>query len=110
MVDKELRIITSRLAESLNPEKIYLFGSFARNEENNESDYDIYIMLRDDDDGIKGAYLKAYKSVRGYRTRPIDFIIGTVSGFENRKKLPLIERTIANEGVLLYDRSGYSSK
>ena len=55
MVDKELRIITSRLAESLNPEKIYLFGSFARNEENNESDYDIYIMLRDDDDGIKGA-------------------------------------------------------
>ena len=104
MINEELRTITFHLAESLNPEKIYLFGSFARNEENDESDYDIYIILRDDDE-IKGAYLKAYRSVRKCRTRPIDFIIGTASGFENRKNLPVIEKTIAAEGVLLYDRN-----
>ena len=105
MINEELRNITMRLAESLHPEKIYLFGSFARNEETEESDYDIYIVLSDDDTTVKTAYLRAYRSVRGYRTRPIDFIIGTASGFENRKRLPVIERTIANEGVLLYDRN-----
>ena len=104
MINEELKNITLRLAESLNPEKIYLFGSFARNEETDESDYDICILMSDNTKNISQIYGNAYSAIREVRTRPIDFIIGTKSGFERRKNLPVLERTIAKEGIILYER------
>ena len=33
MITEEIRAIAERLEQSVNPQKIYLFGSYARNEE-----------------------------------------------------------------------------
>ncbi|MGP1455114.1 MAG: nucleotidyltransferase family protein, partial [Treponema sp.] len=43
MITNEIRTIAEQLQKSVNPQKIYLFGSFARNEEKADSDYDFYL-------------------------------------------------------------------
>lgn len=42
---EEITSIVKRFVETLNPNKVYLFGSFARGTENKESDYDFYIIM-----------------------------------------------------------------
>ena len=104
MIDEELKRITEELVKALSPQKIFLFGSFARNEEKPDSDYDIYIMMPDNTK-VNPLWGVAYNSVQNIRTRPIDFVIGTVSGFEERKNQPTLEKIIDREGVLLYEKS-----
>ena len=104
MIDKELKEITDRLVRALSPVKIYLFGSFARNEERPGSDYDIYIVMPDRIKIKPLLWEIAYGSVQDVRTRPIDFVMGTVSGFENRKSLPTIEKVVAQEGLVFVSR------
>ena len=41
----EIENIVKQFIQTLNPLKIYLFGSFARGEENSSSDYDFYIIM-----------------------------------------------------------------
>ena len=47
MVTNEIRLIADRLKKSVEPQKIYLFGSFARGEERADSDYDFYLVMPD---------------------------------------------------------------
>lgn len=42
MITEEIKQITKKIKETLEPERIYLFGSYARNQETEASDYDFY--------------------------------------------------------------------
>jgi len=44
-LNEEIQNIIKQFVKILNPLKIYLFGSFARGNENIESDYDFYIIM-----------------------------------------------------------------
>ena len=46
----------------------------------------------------------AYRSLRGLKRRSVDIVVGSVSGFAERKKRKTLENIIDREGVLLYEK------
>ena len=98
----EIDLIKEKLVKQLSPRKIYLFGSFADGTANDGSDVDIYIIVKDDTGNLVDLTVDAYKSIRNVRSRAVDIIIGTESGFERRKNRAGIENEVINKGVLLY--------
>ena len=104
MVNNEIMAIVNKFKESLNPLRIYLFGSYARNDYNTKSDYDFYIIVPDENyDNIEQTNT-AYCALIGMKRTPVDIVIGNKSLFERRKNLNSIEKIVAKEGVLLYER------
>ena len=98
----EIKRITDTLINTLNPLEIRLFGSFANNTFSDQSDFDFYIIVDDKAGDIVELVAKAYASLRGIRTRPVDIIINYQKNYNKRKLLPTIEKTVAEEGRLLY--------
>ena len=88
-----------------NCEKIYLFGSYAYGTPQKDSDYDFYVVLKD---GIENPILvmqKIYEYMNDTNYIPVDVLANYKSSFERRSTQPTIEKTIANKGVLLYERA-----
>ena len=104
MVTQEIRTIAERLEQSVNPQKIYLFGSFARNEEREYSDYDFYLVMSDSVSDRLAVSQNAYRSLRGLKRRSVDIVVGSVSSFEERKSRKTLENIIDREGVVLYEK------
>ncbi len=89
--------------KELLPEQVYLFGSFAQNVQTEGSDLDFYIVLPDGVSDLAKETMRAYRSIRHIKQRPIDILLGTKSRFEERKQLPSVEQEVFQKGVLLYD-------
>ena len=104
MLNGEITTIAEKFKESLNPLRIYLFGSYARGDYNAKSDYDFYIIVPDENyDNIEQTNT-AYCSLIGMKRKPVDIVVGNKSLFERRKNINSIEKIVAKEGVLLYER------
>lgn len=104
MVTNEIRSIAQRLEQSVSPQKIYLFGSFARGEEQLDSDYDFYLVMPDSVSDTLSVSQNAYLSLRGMKRRPVDIVVGSASAFEERKKRKTLENIIDREGIVLYEK------
>ncbi|MBR6297428.1 MAG: nucleotidyltransferase domain-containing protein [Treponema sp.] len=104
MVTAEIRSIAERLGQSVNPQKIYLFGSFARGDERDDSDYDFYLVMPDTVTDRLAVSQNAYRSLRGLKRRSVDIVVGSVSGFDERKGRKTLENIIAREGIVLYEK------
>ena len=104
MLTDEAKLINERLKATLNPNRIYLFGSYAKNTQHEGSDYDFYVVMPDDAGNEILLGQKAYRSIRGLRKTPVDIVVGHESAFEKLKTQPTIEREVARDGILLYEK------
>lgn len=104
MPDKEIEQLKSSLVNQLNPLGIYLFGSFADGRQREDSDFDFYIVVNDNEKDMLTLTAKAYKAIRHQQKRSVDIIVNTKSHFDARKAMPSIEREVFNKGVQLYVR------
>ena len=104
MVNEEILMIKDTIVNSVPVEKIYLFGSYANGTSNENSDYDLYIVVPNDNIRPIEAVGKAYLAMRGMKVKPVDILAGTVEIFNRRSKQLTIEGKIAKEGVILYER------
>lgn len=103
MINDEIREITRRFVEALHPEKIILFGSYARDEEREDSDYDFFIVMPDGTRDMVSATQKAYKSLRSMgKRRSVDVLMNTSSLFKTRSTMITMENIVTKEGKLLY--------
>lgn len=100
---QELAAIVLQLAGLFQPEQIYLFGSRARDDAENESDVDLLVVVPDSD---QPGYRRDQKAYRGIERRflfPLDILVVTRAEFEagvrNRASLPA---TVVREGKMLY--------
>jgi len=88
-----------------NCEKIILFGSHAYGTPHEGSDYDFFVILKDDSEK---PILVLQQIYRGLARKPmltsVDVLANYKSRFEWRSKQPTLERRIANDGVVLYER------
>lgn len=98
----EIEELNKQFIEELSPIKIYLFGSFAYGTNTEDSDFDFYIVVRDEVSDLAGATAQAYRAIRRVKQRPVDIIVGTESRFEQRKDIPSVENEVHQKGVLLY--------
>jgi predicted nucleotidyltransferase len=104
---KEIEAITEIIRETVDCEKIYLFGSYAYGEPHKDSDLDFYVVIPDDADRPIEVMHKIRANLSGLnRMMPIDIIAMRSSRFADMSVLPTMERKIVSEGVLLYEQSG----
>ncbi len=103
MPTQEIEELKKHFIDQLLPIRIYLFGSYANNSFTSESDFDFYIVVKDEITDLAAETTKAYKAVRRVKQRPVDILVGTESRFEERKEIPSIENEVYQKGVLLYD-------
>ena len=88
-----------------NCEKIILFGSYAYGTPREGSDYDVFVVLKDSCAEKPIIVLQNIYSdlAQNPNYKTVDILANYKNRFELRSKLPTIERTIAQKGVVLYD-------
>jgi predicted nucleotidyltransferase len=98
-----LNEIVQRLVDALHPEKIYLFGSHAYGQPNDDSDVDLFVVVNDSNLSSRMKAVEGYRALRGILV-PTEIMVATQSTFEKRSHwLSSIERVVADKGKLLYE-------
>jgi len=93
-----------RLRKSMAAERIYLFGSRARGEANNDSDYDFLVVIHDSPLPRYKREQQAYQSLWGLRVAK-DVLVFTHKEFdEGLAVVSSLPATVVREGKLLYGR------
>jgi len=103
----DIREITELIKEAVPVERIYLFGSYAYGEPNEDSDYDFFVVIPDGGMRAIDAAFQARRSFSklGYQRKPIDLLADYKTRFNERSRLNTMERKIYNDGVMLYERA-----
>ena len=85
-------------------EKIILFGSYAYGTPHKDSDYDFYVVLKDDAENPIRVMQKIYEFICDTNYTPVDVVANYKTRFEWRSTQPTLERTITEKGMVLYER------
>ncbi len=100
--DPILGEIVGRLVEAFQPERIYLFGSKARGDEDEDSDYDLMVLVPDNAPPERRRSRLAYERLWGTGAAA-DVLVWTRDAFDCRLHLRAsFPSTIVREGKLLY--------
>ena len=104
-INNEILTVKDIILKTVDCEKIYLFGSCAYEMQREDSDYDLYVVLRNDDENPVLAEQCIYRNLskREGRHTPVDVVAENKTKFNKLCILPTIERKIVREGILLYD-------
>jgi len=107
MVNEEIIAIKDNILDTVGEacEKIILFGSYAYGNPHAKSDFDFFVILKDDTEKPILVLQKIYRSLaKKPMPIPVDVLANYKSRFEWRSSQPTIERRIAKDGVVLYER------
>jgi uncharacterized protein len=100
--DPVLAEVVRRLIDAYRPERIYLFGSVARGDAGEDSDFDIMVIVPDEAPLELQDCDLAYRALRGLGIAK-DVLVWTRSAFEKRLHLKSsLPSTILREGKLLH--------
>jgi predicted nucleotidyltransferase len=105
-INNEILAITDTIVKSVDPEKVYLFGSYAYGTPHKDSDYDFYVVLQDNSpikplDAMRMIEMSLFNA--NIRTAT-DVLANYKTRFEYRSVQPTMERKIVREGFVLYER------
>jgi predicted nucleotidyltransferase len=103
-INEEITNIKDIILNSVACEKIFLFGSYAYGTPTTDSDYDFYVVLKDD---FPEKPIIAMQTIRRHLMNfdirmPIDLLANYKTRFEYRSTQPTLERKILREGILLH--------
>src|SRR5262245_17872901 len=105
---KEIQQMVRQIVSRFDPEKIILFGSFARGDASPDSDVDLLVVMP-----VAGSKREKQVEIRLALSDiqiPKDIVVTTPEEFQWRKEIPgTIERPAALDGKVLYDRTVDSS-
>jgi len=100
--DPKLAEIVRRLVEAYQPERIYLFGSVARQEAGPDSDYDLLVVVPDRAPPERKDSKLAYRVLWGTGAAA-DVIVWERTRFERRAHVVCsLPATVLREGKVLY--------
>jgi uncharacterized protein len=104
MITKEqIQEATKRLVEVYQPEAIYLFGSYAWGEPDEDSDIDLMIVVNDDVNVEWTAYKKGKWAIRDMKITN-DILVENNKVFKERAKhRSMLEHEIVTKGQKLYE-------
>ncbi|MBA7658921.1 hypothetical protein ES703_66883 [subsurface metagenome] len=98
---KAIESLVQSIVEAVHPLKIILFGSYARDKANPESDIDVLVVMPEGIHCRRTAQL-LYRQIRGLGV-PFDILVATPSILEKHKdNIGLIYRTVLQEGREIY--------
>jgi predicted nucleotidyltransferase len=100
--ERFLEEVVRRLVAAYEPERIYLFGSQARDDAGPDSDFDLMVVVPDDAPAERRRSRLAYQALRGTATAA-DVLVWPRQAFDERLHLAAsLPATIVREGRLLY--------
>ncbi len=103
--DDKINLIKNIIIEKLNPEKIILFGSYAKGVQDENSDLDILIVIKDSNEPRFKRARGIRKNLWGITDIPKDILIYTSDEINYWLKIPFsFIYTIINEGKKIYER------
>ena len=99
----EINLAVARIVESYNPEKIFLFGSYALGNPTADSDLD-FMIIKQTNLLPQERDAKVLRSLFGLKL-PIDLLVYTPEEISQliARKQPFVTR-ILQEGILLYEK------
>ena len=101
---KQLPEITQRIVKVSNPDKIILFGSYARGNVTADSDLDLLVIVSKSQHLRKDS-IRVRRALRGLLI-PVDSIVATSEQIKRLGNVAgLIYQSALNEGTVLYERS-----
>ena len=101
---KFLPEITRRILSVSDPEKIILFGSYARGDNDPDSDLDILVVMKYVA-STRSESIRLRRALRGMLV-PVDVIVVTTEQMDRyHNAVGLIYQTALAEGKLVYERS-----
>jgi predicted nucleotidyltransferase len=107
MINDDIIAIKDSIVKTVGDtcEKVILFGSYAYGTPRKDSDYDFFVVLKDDTEKPILVLQAIYRTLaKSPMLTPVDVLANYKSRFDWRSTQPTIERKIANEGVVLYER------
>ena len=97
-----LQTATQRLVAEFQPEQIWLFGSHAWGNPHDNSDVDLFVVVRESDETPIRRAQRAHRCLRGLRM-PKDVLVETQQEVDRVKGLKTsLENTILSHGRRLY--------
>ena len=95
--------VVGRLVHVLEPERIYLFGSRARGDSQDDSDYDLLVVVPSSDVPPHRRAQVAHRALGGIRVAA-DILVWTRQEFDRFRPVPgSLAATVLREGRLVYD-------
>lgn len=98
-----IRNIALLIASNINPDKIFLFGSYANGQANEDSDIDL-LVVKNTQEPMHKRSIEIQKLLIGSKI-PVDILVYTNDEFEREKKLDnSFVNTAIHGAQLLYER------
>ena len=102
---KELDRVVRRLIEAFDPVAIYLFGSRARGDARADSDYDLMLVLADDNTRVRSRQ-DVWQTARSHRIVVNPFLTRSGAFAWRRRQVGTLEYEVQVDGIRLYPASG----
>ena len=99
---EKLKQISNVIMQSVQTEKIFLFGSFAYGTPTADSDFDICVIIPDNSIRPADAIKTIRRALYPIQDIPIDLLVYKNTDFLKRQKIASLERKISRDGVVLY--------
>ena len=101
---KQLEEVAATIAERFNPVRIVVFGSHARREARENSDFDLFVEMETDQRPPERAI--EVSAVFGLRSWPLDVVVYTPTEVDwLRRVSATLLSVIEAEGEIVYERS-----
>jgi len=102
-INEAINVYVDKIASDDDVIRIYLFGSYAYGVPHEKSDIDLMVVIDDALHTVKKS-TALRKKLREYRTMPMDMLVNRITDFESSQDFPSIQKTVKEEGILLYER------
>jgi predicted nucleotidyltransferase len=97
--------MAQKIINAFSPEKIIVFGSWARNEATKDSDID-FLVITSYEGSKRDIQVAMKRKLKGFGI-PKDVIVASKEEIERKKDLPgYIYGTALQEGRVIYERTG----
>ncbi|MEJ0103172.1 MAG: nucleotidyltransferase domain-containing protein [Bacteroidota bacterium] len=104
LTQKEIGLIIKEIASAYQPEKIYLFGSYADGKANEDSDIDLFIIKNTDKRKIERSR-EVRRYIKDYPLAGIDIIVYTPEELTSGLQQTInIGKEAVTSGRLMYER------
>jgi HEPN domain-containing protein len=102
---KELDRVVRRLIEEFDPVAVYLFGSRARGDAGQDSDYDLMLVLADHNERVRSRQ-DVWQTARSRRILVNPFLTRTGPFAWRRHEVGTLEHEVQVDGIRLYPAAG----
>lgn len=103
-INEYINLVLKKIVSFYNPKMVYLFGSQARNDANENSDID-FLIIEETNKPKRFRALEFRKELRGQNYYPVDILVYTPQEFMDECKIKgTMAYHIKEEGKILYER------